>query len=140
MTTPTPDFNPVPKSTRTFYFGFLAGGAIVMLIMLFLFRSEVTDMRITGDGGGGFTLDLKKKEMSSQELLDTLWAHEFSKNGLIGFVRKKGFVNKNDREFKDAMMANLETIDTEDPIVTLLKEMAIESRGPWRIEADSAFF
>ena len=111
-----------------------------MLIMLFLFRSEVTDMRITGDGGGGFTLDLKKKEMSSQELLDTLWAHEFSKNGLIGFVRKKGFVNKNDREFKDAMMANLETIDTEDPIVTLLKEMAIESRGPWRIEADSAFF
>ncbi len=140
MTTSTPDFNPVPKSTRTFYYGFLAGGAIVMLLMLFFFRSEVSDMTITGDGGGGFSIDLKKKEMSSQELLDTLWAHEFSKNGLIGFMKKKDYINKNDPEFKDAMMANLETIDTEDPIVTLLKEMAIEGRGPWRIEADSAYF
>ena len=78
--------------------------------------------------------------MSSQELLDTLWVHEFSKNGLIGFMKKKDYINKNDPEFKDAMMANLETIDTEDPIVTLLKEMVEKRKGPWRIEADSAFF
>jgi|GEM_PF-6994243 len=113
--------------------GFVAGAAITALGLWQMGQGNIDSFEVVTDEGGKFTFRLESKQVNNTDMLDSIWAHSFSRDGLEGWIYKKNFVSLEDTTAICHFVSNIVPVNK---LTTTFQELKNNNEGPFKIVSE----
>lgn len=113
-------------------------GLIIGSLIMFLFQNDKIESLIitTGPKGIPFSLEIKSKQIQDSILLESLWKHDYTRDGLIGWFKQKGFVSMSNDI--DIIAENIKKMSPTEDLAKRIITFKNNKEGPFQILSDSA--
>jgi hypothetical protein len=115
--------------------GLLLGAGITVLVMMLIGEDKIDSFVISGDKGGSFSFKLDSKNINDTLLLNRLWSHDFSKDGMIGWFKRKNYISLDDVK---SIGNKIMTLSPKDELAAKIIELRNKKLGPFQILSDPA--